>query len=263
MPSKSVAEIEQEIYEAMLAVDCAAFGLWCKMRALIDRLSDRPGHLRRDGQSMNLPALAQWARLERDMAPRLLRDLESVGLVKVDQRGYIQLPHLIELSKVRQADAERQRRGRQRRRDKDLQGVTNTRCHTDVTNHPPPQVSPPYNPPLPSPPPEDHHSAREVSTNGDELDSRIRVYIGGLRKVMYDQRKHSNVRKMVESGGWNGMVEVMDDAIARGAAEPTSYALASMTSAQAQRRIDARRKSNGPASNGANPPLNATKRYDA
>ena len=289
MPRKSVAEIEQEVFEAVQSLTLPAAGLWLKMRYLIERVSDRPGHLQRDGRPISGSALAIRAGADHETVSQLLRELADAGLVEVSEKErHIVSPRLAQIHEIRALKARQTTSSRERRKHKDLRGPTNRGCNRDVSElskPPPPQVSsPPITPsssypspdthtpgaaapePRPDPPPPEPVSPEPVPdpspdlAAGDDIDARIRSFLGQHPRVLYSPVAHSNVRKMVESGGWHGMVEALDDAIAYGAGEPTSYAVRILSSGQAKRRIDGRRRREAqPKSE----PLNRTKVYDA
>lgn len=73
--------------------------------------------------------------------------------------------------------------------------------------------------------------------NGDDLDDRIRTFMAGHAMMNYSAVGHSNIRKMVEEGGWQEMVRCIDVAVAEGAGEPTSYAKKVLSSQGAKKRL--------------------------
>jgi hypothetical protein len=262
---RDVSEIEQDIFEAVQGLSLAAAGLWLKMRYYIERLSDRPGHLQRDGRRMSGSELAIRAGSPPDTVSLLLAELADAGLVAMSEKeAHIWSPKLVAVSHVRATRTNNTRKSRKNRdsrkessQDNDLRGVTNGTCNRDVTPHdenpPPPSFSPPITPSYPSPtlhhpppangaekpaaPPRDTPPAADPD---DELDSRIRQFIGQHRMLTYSPKALTISRQIALSpAGWDGMVRALDDALAAGAAEPFTYARTIVASEQARDRIQA------------------------
>lgn len=94
---------------------------------------------------------------------------------------------------------------------------------------------PPFSPPPASP------SMTSPTSPDDDLDSRIRRFIGGHKMLTYSPRALAICRQIAASpAGWEGMVIALDEALAAGAAEPFTYARSIVASAQARERIKAK-----------------------
>ncbi len=65
--------------------------------------------------------------------------------------------------------------------------------------------------------------------------------------MTYSPKAHAIVRKMVASGGWTGMVQAIDTALAQGVAEPFSYAKTVMAGNQAKSRLSMTKPNGAPS----------------
>lgn len=76
-----------------------------------------------------------------------------------------------------------------------------------------------------------NHAAVDVGgAGGDELDTRIREYVGQHPKLPWDDAKtHANIRALVEKAGWGVTQALIDEAVKLGKSFPAAWALAKWT----------------------------------
>jgi hypothetical protein len=121
--------------------------------------------------------------------------------------------------------------------------------------HPPPPFSLSPTTPISYPPtPADAAGAREGGhVAGGDLDAEVRRFVGGHPMLTPSPRAYSRVRRLVEAVGWEGARHAIDDAVAKGATDPPSYALAVVGGEQARERVAADNRNGRGHSNGAKP----------
>jgi hypothetical protein len=170
--SKPAKELEREITAKVRSRKYRARGVWWTVRMLIESNEGKhPGDLRTpDGAAITAENLADDGYASAGTVLSCLQQLEAVGLLKKLESGVWHSGYLARLYEVRDSVRDRVRRHRVLRNTQE--GVTSPSCNANVTPRPPPpSLSPPYTPSIPSPTPEypnAAHSAGDVGSDAGE-----------------------------------------------------------------------------------------------
>jgi hypothetical protein len=164
--AKSTSKLEAEIRAALAGLPVAVRGLWHEMRHLIEKQSDRPGHLQRNGRPISERQLAFQAGCNSKKVIPYLDELKEAGLIEKSSGCW----HSDKLRRIAEGRAKRREltsawraagndapRARRRRRGRAAVGVSrDTQCDQRVTGAkraaPAPSRSLSPTPPLSHPP---------------------------------------------------------------------------------------------------------------
>lgn len=162
--ARSTHDIEEEISRLLAGCRLITRGLWHEMRRLIEKESNRPGHLQLNGRPINDEQLALRAGCSSSKVAPLLQKLVEVGLIARADRCW-HSPHLARIAALHDSGARRVREHRERRAQVGRADGTeqphasrvlrNAGCNASVTPTPGPLASSsptPSPPSLPSPP---------------------------------------------------------------------------------------------------------------
>lgn len=229
--SKAAREWREEIASALRALPpqkrLETVGLYTLMRMeLEDNFSAAKTPV---GAAELIPCSrpAQVAGRDFASAPACIDRLLAAGLVTDTGAGY-DLPQARRILEIQSRDRAYKR---QKPRGVGIPTPRGSEDGSEFRSDTPPQVSLSPTTPISSFP------SPGMINAGEEAESRIRRWIGGHSALNFSPRLLAQTLKLHAAGGWAGMVEALDTAIANGATDPGSYALTVMNGKMAQARL--------------------------
>jgi hypothetical protein len=187
---------------------------------------------------------ASLTRLKAARAPKgESRSERATPLVTDADGGGYELPHVRRILEIRLRDrGYKHDEGGGRNSDPIPGRNSNGHGVGNAVGTPPVSSLSPTTPISSSSPPHTSAGAKADSDSDEDLNRKIRSFVGKHPGLTWSPRVEAGIRTLVASGGWNGMVSCIDEAVSRAVAEPVSYAVKVMAGRQAQARLKSEKR---------------------